>query len=137
MTANLNHEGLVPYQGPGNSSGTRKLSNALPARLRFIVRENGGTIDVPAAYEIIIGRQNATLPVDVDLGPHEAVELGVSRQHIKLEISEDRFMASDLDTVNGSRLNGAAMNPRHVYPIENGDVLKLGRLHLIVLFIYD
>jgi pSer/pThr/pTyr-binding forkhead associated (FHA) protein len=137
MTASLSHQSLVPHQKSGKGAVTRQLSNTLPTRLRFIVRENGGTVDVPTAYEVIIGRRNSTLPIDVDLGPYEAEELGVSRQHIKLEVVEERIMVSDLDSANGSRLNGALMTPRQVYPVNDGDVLKLGRLHLIVLFVFD
>ncbi|MDW8171080.1 MAG: FHA domain-containing protein [Anaerolineae bacterium] len=137
MTATPDQSGLALYSRAGNSASTRQLSSALPTRLRFIVRENGGTVDVPMALEVIIGRRNSTLPIDVDLAPYEAAELGVSRQHIKLEAVEDRILASDLDTVNGSCLNGVKMTPRHVYPIEHGDVLKLGRLHLIVQFVFD
>lgn len=137
MTTSLTPNGLVPRPNEGKDAATRQLFSTLPSRLHFIVRENGGTIEVPIASKIIIGRRNSTLPIDVDLGTYEAEELGVSRQHLKIEVGEDRIWVSDLDTVNGSRLNGEVMAPRRTYPLSSNDVLKLGRLHLIVLFMFD
>lgn len=129
-------QGLVLYKNTKRSA-TRVLPESMPTKLRFMVRENGAVIEFPLKETLIIGRKNSTLEVDIDLNPHEGMELGVSRQHVKLQVSGERLMVSDMNSVNGTRLNGATMTPTHVYQIQHGDELKLGRLHLRVFFVFE
>ena len=56
----------------------------------------------------------------------------VSTTHGKIHIVKGDLCFSDLGSTNGSFLNGGALEARHPYVINNGDVLKLGQSHLKV-----
>ncbi|MCA9914101.1 MAG: FHA domain-containing protein [Anaerolineae bacterium] len=109
----------------------------LPERLRFVIRETGGVLEVPATHSIIVGRKTNTQFVDVDLTDFQAVELGVSRQHVEImpRTDEQLLIIKDLDAVNGSFINKQPMVPGQLYELEDGDVLKLGLMHVTVEFV--
>jgi pSer/pThr/pTyr-binding forkhead associated (FHA) protein len=125
------------------SAGARKPSTKpfnvedLPERVQFVVRESGEVIESVPHHTLIIGRQNSSLPVDVDLSNSSAHEYGVSRNHVRIEPVSNGLLVRDLQTVNGSFLNGAPMHPMQAYELQHGDELKLGRIHLRVYFIYS
>lgn len=136
------NSGLVLYESNGasastSSSATRRLPSSLPTHLRFVIGEGAGVYEVQTARPIIIGRNTSSQSVDVDLTPFEAAENGVSRQHLKIEVFGERLMVKDLNSVNGSRLNGATMTPQHVYQLQQGDELKIGRIKMRVYFVYN
>jgi len=109
----------------------------LPERLRFLIRETGGVLEVPAYHTLIIGRKTNTQSVDVDLTDFKAVELGISRQHAQIiPRAEDQILViKDLHTVNGTSINKQPMTPGHFYELEHGDILKLGLMHITVEFV--
>jgi pSer/pThr/pTyr-binding forkhead associated (FHA) protein len=109
----------------------------LPERLRFLIRETGGVLEVPAYHALVIGRKSHTHTVDVDLTDFQAIELGVSRQHAEIipRAEEQILVVKDLNTVNGSSINKQPMTPGHLYELEHGDVLKLGLMHITVEFV--
>lgn len=114
-----------------------KQRRTLPERLRFLIRETGGVVEVPATHSIIVGRKNREKFVDVDLTDFQAVELGVSRQHVEITPkSEDQLLLiKDLNASNGSSINKQPMIPGTQYELEHGDVLKLGLMHITVEFV--
>ncbi len=73
----------------------------------------------------------------MDLSPYNAVDLGISRHHVQFDIVGDRLMVKDLESVNGSSLNGKPLAPNHYYPVTHGDELKIGRLKMRIFFLYD
>jgi len=107
----------------------------IPQSIKFLVRENGGILHVPARNAIVIGRRGSTTRVDVDLADFDAKVLGISRNHAVIEVQENRVLVRDLNSVNGSFLNGDPLDPMRGYEIEHCDTLKLGRMHLQVFFI--
>jgi hypothetical protein len=54
----------------------------------------------------------------------------ITRKHCKIFMEGDRFMIQDLDSANGTIVNGAAITKR--YPIADGDILVLGTTELRV-----
>jgi hypothetical protein len=125
------------------SQGARKPSTKpfsvedLPARIQFVVRESGEVIECVPHDMLVIGRRNTSLPVDVDLSNAGAHEYGVSRNHARIEPVSNGLLVRDLQTINGSFLNGAPMHPMQAYELQHGDELKLGRIHLKIYFIYE
>jgi CheY-like chemotaxis protein/pSer/pThr/pTyr-binding forkhead associated (FHA) protein len=82
--------------------------------------------------EIVIGRGSpgqANAP-DIDLGPYGAEESGVSRQHLALVIDHDRLTAVDLNTGNGTYLNGQRLQANKPYRLNSENQLYLGHLPL-------
>jgi CheY-like chemotaxis protein len=82
--------------------------------------------------ELVIGRivQGDPNPPDLDLTPYGAEELGVSRLHVSVGPDEDRLMVTDLESNNGTFLNGSRLKSDEKYYLKNGDQLQLGRLRL-------
>lgn len=98
---------------------------------------NAGTLyhtrGVLEHQRLILGRQqdapNASmLPIQL----HNAVELGVSRQHAALIPMPDGIGVQDLGSTNGTRLNGVVLEAGRTYRIADGDQLQLGQLLLEV-----
>lgn len=105
---------------------------------KFLVRENGGIVEVANRdTQLIVGRRGAMTHVDVDLADFEARELGVSRNHCMLDVQGDRVLLRDMESVNGTFINGQQLTPMQGYEISHGDEIKIGRMHLLVFFIGD
>lgn len=82
------------------------------------------------AGTMVIGRAQpeANLYPDIDLGPFNAEEMGVSRQHLTIKLEDDRVVVEDQKSVNGTKLNGERLTPNQPYPVRHGDELTLGTL---------
>lgn len=82
---------------------------------------------------LVLGRrdqnQTSSQP-DVDLSPYSADQLGVSRRHLMISADGDHLLATDLNSGNGTLLNGQRMDPEKPYYLKHEDVLQLGRLKL-------
>ena len=68
-----------------------------------------------------LGRQEA----DLDLGSPT-----VSRRHARLELHEGRVIITDLDSTNGTRVNGVSCLPGEVFFVQADDVVELGDVKL-------
>lgn len=87
----------------------------------------------------LVGRDNFTLGrdvdgqaviPDVDLGRVDAYDQGVSRIHAEIRLEQDGLFVIDLDSVNGTLINGEPLQPQEPTKIHHGDLLQLGRLRL-------
>jgi hypothetical protein len=97
------------------------LSNHLAIdHFKFLVRENGGIIQAACRDQLIIGRRGSMTHVDVDLADFEARDLGVSRNHCMLEFTGDRVLVRDMESVNGTFLNGQQLSPMRGYEVNHG-----------------
>ena len=85
-----------------------------------------GTMLVGRAYP------DSEIIPDIDLTPFNAEDSGVSRQHVHFMLQEDRVVVVDLDSVNGTYLNGQILEPNQSYPMRNGDELELGMMKMKV-----
>ena len=50
----------------------------------------------------------------------------VSRYHARLEFVEGRFVLVDLESANGTQINGVALTPKQPRQVRDGDTLKVG-----------
>jgi len=87
----------------------------------------------------LVGRENFTLGravegqaviPDVDLATREAYDMGVSRLHAEIRMQDDGIFLADLDSVNGTMVNGHKLDPHFPAPLRHGDILQLGRMRL-------
>lgn len=88
----------------------------------------------PETEGYIIGRTDEAsdyLP-DVDLAQHGGRENGVSRRHAALVHYRGAIHVVDLNSVNGTFLNGKRLLPEIPYAMNVGDALKLGNINLAV-----
>jgi len=111
--------------------------------LVLIVRDTSQRFEVRPQlrpHEIIVGRSadGSTIIPDVDLAPAQAAAMGVSRLHLAVQFdrSTNALHVHDLDSANGSYLNGQRLHPREVRVLRSGDELRLSRLVLEVHFLH-
>lgn len=87
---------------------------------------------------ISFGRSTPQPPkTHIDLSRFNAVEHGVSRVHMTMHNKEGKFFVEDMDSVNGTYINGDPLKPRELVPLKNADEVRLGRLRLYVYFLED
>lgn len=103
--------------------------------LRVKIDHIGEIIEARFDVECILGRAGGDAAPNVDLSPYGAQGLGVSRKHAKLTHSNATIMIQDLDSVNGTFLNGDKLVPFQPRVLRNDDELKLGRMLLRVSFL--
>lgn len=85
---------------------------------------------------IVLGRFDLGSKADgqVDLTTYGAIDRGVSREHAKLHLKDDRLYVTDLGSTNGTFLGGKKLTPNRPEMLRKGDELLLGRLAIQVLF---
>ena len=98
--------------------------------LRILQKENRVIFEMDRP--MTVGRMDPDKDVypEVDLGPYNADELGVSREHLLLKLVEDRIVATDNGSSNGTLLNKERLKPHEDYPIRDGDEIQLGLMKL-------
>ncbi len=99
-----------------------------PARL--LINSTRAEIPLPARNDLVVGREDpmSNSYPDLDLNPHGALELGVSRRHALISRSGEQYYLEDLNSVNGTLLNQRRIPPRTRMPLQSGDQLMFGRL---------
>jgi hypothetical protein len=95
---------------------------------------SGATIGLDVRHSLVVGRANpgADEQPDLDLSPHQAAEHGVSRRHAELIPTEEALYLLDLDSTNGTWLNGSYLKPGQRRTLSPGDRVELGLLGLVV-----
>ena len=68
--------------------------------------------------------------IDVNLSGLDGFEQGVSRRHLLLRPTVSKLFAMDLQSTNGSAINGLPAAVGRAYTLADGDLISLGRLHL-------
>ncbi len=80
--------------------------------------------------EIILGRGGGQDMID--LNPHGATHLGVSRRHVMLRPTAANLFLIDLGSTNGTYRNGRAVTAHSPAHLADGDNLRLGELVMTV-----
>jgi pSer/pThr/pTyr-binding forkhead associated (FHA) protein len=98
----------------------------------LIVAASGAALPLPAAAQAIVGRGDpvSNFYPDLDLNPHGALDNGVGRRHLRLFVQAGQLMIEDLDSTNGTVLNGQKLAPRQPQPLRDGDQVIVGKLLL-------
>ncbi len=87
----------------------------------------------------LVGRDNFTLGrsgggqaivPDVDLDTYGAQDQGISRLHAEIRLDEEGVHVVDLDSVNGTLINGKRIEPQLPRRLRHKDIIQLGRLRL-------
>ncbi len=100
--------------------------------------DSGQLITLDQRKEYTLGRVNEGQPItpDIDLNPYRAFENGVSRLHAAIKQLENRTIIIDLGSSNGTYLNGIRLSPHVETPLQNGDMIALGKLKMQILLAY-
>ncbi|MFH1185846.1 MAG: FHA domain-containing protein [Chloroflexota bacterium] len=95
----------------------------------------GQALPLTDRNEFTIGRVaegQAVMP-DIDLAPYQAYSHGVSRLHAVITRGVDDVYLMDLDSANGTYVNGSRLEPNEECTLSNGDVVALGGLKIQIL----
>jgi len=107
--------------GPGFATGPR-----------LVVMGTGATIPLPSKGEVLIGRSDPHVaPPDVDLGPYGGGQAGVSRNHARLLRRPEGWLLDDLQSTNGTFVNGVPVKPGQPVRVRHDDVILCGQFSLV------
>ncbi len=111
----------------------------IPVRLRFQLADSETMFIVDIKKYMVIGRRGDShdQQVHIDFKPYGAKKHGVSRYHAVLIATEDGITIKDVNSTNGTRLNGRLLEPLQSYLLKHGDELLLGSLRVSVCFLGD
>lgn len=120
----------APVYTPPPQPATPARSTLAPARL--VATATGATIGLPAAGQVIIGRADpvSQFRPDLDLTAFGALEQGVGRRHARLFVQDGQIQIEDMESTNGTLVNGQRLTARRPQPLRDGDQIQLGRLAL-------
>lgn len=127
-------EPLPSLPSPDDEDATVPISRDVS--LVLLVRDSVEPIVFQPGERTIIGRLDLRRPErpDVDLSIYGGLEKGVSRAHAAIERSGDILTIVDLDSSNGTCLNGHRLPPNQPYPLREGDEVCLGKLVVHIYF---
>ncbi len=112
----------------------REEAPAPPApQARLVIVSSGEEIPLDFSKgEVLIGRKDQVSRVfpDVDLTPYGGYDAGVSRRHCRITVAGGQFFVEDLESTNGTKLNGSLILPHQPQLIKDGDSIELGILQL-------
>jgi hypothetical protein len=105
-------------------------------RVSLHLLESGQIISVPDRNEFTLGRISEKQPImpDIDLSDYDAFDHGVSRLHAVIRLTDGEATVMDLGSSNGSYLNGVRLIPNTESPLQQDDVLSLGKLKMQIFF---
>jgi hypothetical protein len=82
----------------------------------------------------LLGRFSAEFKNQIDLSYFGGQKLGVSRLHAQLHREGETIYISDLNSRNGTFLDGKRIAPHHPTILKSGTYVTLGRLELQLRF---
>jgi hypothetical protein len=131
----VEEETSKPAEPPAGEHTTSTLKPGVESQISLHLVDTGKTLPLIGRTEFTLGRVTEGQPIlpDVDLTPYEAYSQGVSRLHAALKVVNQRIVIMDLGSSNGTRVNGQKVVPNVDYPVNNGDMLALGRLRIQML----
>jgi CheY-like chemotaxis protein len=109
----------------------------IPWVIEFRIVNTPYILRAPMSDNLLLGRSDPeqNFVPDIDLTNYEARRLGVSRQHARIIAGDNRITLTDLNSANGSYINGFLLEAERPYRVHDGDRIRLGRLELQVRFI--
>lgn len=91
---------------------------------------------VVAQDRALIGRHDTVenILVDVDLSDFETGEVrpSISRRHAEIVRTADGWLIVDLNSANGTHVDGQRLKPGQAQPLRPGCLLTLGRLEFVI-----
>ncbi len=104
----------------------------------FKVMDTPYTVEFQVSDEITLGRNltahGGTHDYHIDLSKFQAEHFGVSRRHAAVCVYGQHLVLRDLESTNGTFLNGYRLPPLANMPFKERDVIEMGKLRLQVVF---
>ena len=137
-----------PVQNGASSSNgsafSAPVATATPVSTTATVGVTQLTLNVSGPYgqqivefqgrELLLGRTDAKTRVFPDVNLDDSA---ASRRHVSvwLEPGDEQFYVQDLESANGTNLNGNEIDPGIPVKLNNGDILKIGTRYSIQIHI--
>jgi hypothetical protein len=116
--------------GDNGLPSTRGLAAGAVFGLRVI--DTGDIVSLVGRDNFTLGRSGggqAIVP-DVDLDAFGAQDHGISRLHAEIRLDGEGVHVVDLDSVNGTLVNGKRLDPQQPRRLRHKDIIQLGQLRL-------
>ncbi|PJF39659.1 MAG: FHA domain-containing protein [Chloroflexi bacterium] len=115
---------------------TGPLDHILPWVILFRIVGTANTIEVRVTDRMVLGRRDDRHKVrpNIDFTDFGGRVLGVSREHAVIKADGEHLMLRDLNSTNGTHLNGHRLQSGQDYWLRDGDKVTLGRLEIQVVF---
>lgn len=106
-------------------------------QLQFVVADSPQKVSVAPLPEMIVGRGDklTNFVPEIDLTELEAYRMGLSRRHAVIYHKKDRLYLKDLNSRNGTSVNGLRLEGEELRMLRHGDAIQLGNLKMHVHFI--
>lgn len=100
------------------------------------IRDAPEPLTITPKEEYLLGRYDSSSGVtpDLDLTPFGALDKGVSRIHSALRRGDEVISIVDLDSANGTFLNGQRLASHQPRLLRDGDEIRLGKLVMHIYF---
>src|SRR5438128_85756 len=100
--------------------------------IRFEPPDAPVRLSISPFQELVIGRLAPEHPgQDVfDLTPYKGAHRGVYRRHAEIGWENGHLTITDLNSDNGTTLNGTRLKPNVEYRLSEGDIVFLGHLKM-------
>jgi hypothetical protein len=114
----------------GPNCGAPVKGKAQVAQRHLRKGDEVGVLEMSLTRPIRLGRIDPTQDIypEVDLSCFLATECGVSREHARIVRRGEVVEVEDLASTNGTLLNGKRLAPYLPVPLQDGDMLQLGRM---------
>ncbi len=115
---------------------TSLLDTLLPWVVEFRIVGTATTVQAQVREAMVIGRSdmNSGFRPEIDLMPFDAFNKGVSRRHALITVKNNRLFLRDLNSTNGTFINGAPCLSGQETRLRHGDELQLGHLRMQMTF---
>jgi len=112
-----------------NKNEIKENINEINIDYSLEIQNHNVQIDLEVNKEYTIGRVTEGQPIlpDIDLSVYKAYNYGVSRIHALIRIVDNKIILKDLNSANGTRVNGEKIVTQIEYPINRGDQIALGK----------
>lgn len=102
-----------------------------PLRLNLTILDTNQVVSVQLSDCLLVGR-DSDAQADIDFARFDGARFGISRLHAAFLYDGRGLAIEDLNSRNGTRINGYRIEGGKPYPIRNGDELELGFLRVLV-----
>jgi hypothetical protein len=123
---------------PGKVDNLKDLTAGLPKPADGLALYPVGTstpIVVARDKEFILGRETGEgTEKIVDLTNLDGYAMGVSRRHARIRAAENGYKIIDLNSANGTWLNGQILVPTIANDLPSGSNIQLGHLKLVAIY---
>ncbi|PJF42703.1 MAG: hypothetical protein CUN55_09700 [Phototrophicales bacterium] len=120
--------GARPFWGTTQFSKTATVIIKIESAQQPLVLEENGRFTVGR-----VDIQTGNYP-DIDLTPYGGIEQGVSRMHACFRRTDEALTIEDMNSANGTYLNGQRMVPNQPRVLQDGDEIRFGKLVTRIYF---